>query len=99
MKADPKSSKERLSRIIEKKLQTSFIGAISQFETFFGSLWSGNTAEQRKLKELWEQCRTKVLNNGNNQIRALMLELSQYNVEWNMYHMELKGPYYVGSKK
>ena len=32
-------SKRRLGKIVETKLKTSFIGALSQFEQEFGFLW------------------------------------------------------------
>lgn len=34
-----KDSKDRLSKITERKIRTAFIGALSQFETFFGFLF------------------------------------------------------------
>lgn len=32
-------SKKRLHTIVERKLRTGFIGALSQFESFFGFIW------------------------------------------------------------
>jgi len=42
------------------------------------------------FKELWEQARTQVLNNGNTQARALKNELSQYTINWERYQTILK---------
>ena len=87
-------SGDRLSKIVETKLKTSFIGALSCFEEIFGFLW-GHEAdgelddEQLLMKELWEQARTAILNNGNNQIRACKNELEQYSIHWNRYQMTL----------
>lgn len=92
------SSQKRLLRILEKKLQTSFIGALSQFEQFFGHLWghrrdeSELTPEQLEMRDKWNQARTFILNNGNNQIRAIQSELSQYTVSWNRFHYDMTLP-------
>ena len=88
-------SSERLSKIIETKLKTSFIGALSCFEEIFGFLWGHEskegelTEEQQFMKDLWEQARTSILNNGNNQIRACKNEMEQYQIHWNRYKMTL----------
>lgn len=42
------------------------------------------------FKELWEQARTQVLNNGNNQARALKNELAQYTINWDKYQTILR---------
>jgi len=88
------NSKKRLGKIIETKLKTSFIGALSHFEENFGFLWGHGegeepTDEQVFMKEVWERTRTAVLNNGNNQIRACKSEIEQYNIHWNRYQMKL----------
>lgn len=53
-------SKKRLNFIQKKKLQTSFIGAISEFEAKFGFLWGlepegGYTDEQYEILKLLEK--------------------------------------------
>ena len=87
-------SKRRLAKIVETKLKTAFIGALSHFEQEFGFLWGHEqqgalTEEQEFMKELWERTRTAVLNNGNNQIRAVRSEVANHNVEWQRYRMDL----------
>lgn len=88
-------SKRRLLRIVEKKLNTAFIGAISKFETYFGHMWghrkdeSELTPEQRKFRDLWSNCRTDILTNGNNQIRAVQAELVQYTMVWDGFTVTL----------
>ena len=72
-------SKKRLSKIVETKLKTAFIGALSNFEQEFGFLWgheqkSGPTEEQEFIKEIWERTRTSVLN---------------HSIEWQRYRTEL----------
>lgn len=89
-----KQSKERLEKIAETKLKTSFIGALNQFEIEFGHLWGLNstqpTPEQQEMRKKWDRVRTSVLNNGNNQIRNLKKELEYYDIKWNRYHVEFK---------
>ena len=89
------ASRKRLLRILEKKLNTSFIGALSQFETHFGKLWGHGkdemdcSAEELAWREIWNLCRTDVLNNGNNQLRAVVVELGLYDVAYNGYKLNL----------
>lgn len=73
------------------------------FGFLWGLSGEGLTAEQSKLlsvlddagfgieffREAWDNARTAVLNNGNNQMRALDQEISQYSMTWNRYHMTL----------
>lgn len=90
------SSSNRLRSILEKKLQTSFIGALSQFETAFGDLWAHRrdeselTEDELYYRQKWNEVRTLILNNGNNQIRAIHNELTQYTITWNRFHLTLK---------
>ena len=84
-------SQERLSTSVEKKLRTTFIGALSIFEEAFGHLWgyrlpeSELTDEQFECRKRWEFARTKILNNGNNQLRTALKEISEYSIEWNRH--------------
>jgi succinate dehydrogenase/fumarate reductase flavoprotein subunit len=86
-------SKKRLNNICEKKIKTAFIGAIAAFEEYFGKLWGINkelkelSKDEQKYNKLWEQVRIKILNNGNNQLRALKNELEQYTIKWNRYNL------------
>ncbi len=87
-------SKKRLAKIVETKLKTAFIGALSHFEEEFGFLWGHEqqgdlTEEQEFMREIWERTRTAVLNNGNNQIRAVKSEVANHSIEWQRYRMEL----------
>lgn len=86
-------SRRRLNNIITKKVQTTMIGAISQFEEGFGFLWGHGeetiTPDQEQMRAVWDEVRTNILNNGNNQIRALNQELQQYDIKWNRYSVTL----------
>jgi hypothetical protein len=89
------ASRKRLQDIFEKKCKTSFIGALSQFEQFFGHLWGhGKSEDELTPNELawrktWNECRTAVLNNGNNQVRATHNEIQQYDVTWRRHERVL----------
>ena len=84
-------SKNRLNDSINKKFRTTFIGALSIFEDMFGHLWGNRlpkyklNAEQLEFRRIWEEARTLILNNGNNQLRASQNEISEYDIEWNRY--------------
>lgn len=87
-------SRERLQRIIERKIRTSFIGALSRVEQHFGHLWGHDsrvslTPDQEKYRNIYDLLRNEILNNGNNQIRAIINELSQYTIEWDRYQYQL----------
>jgi len=84
-------SKKRMSNIIGTKIKTSFIGAISSCEKNFGFLWgygkedSELTDEELKMKEVWEEIRTEILDNGNTQLRAATNEIDNYSVRWERH--------------
>jgi hypothetical protein len=72
------ASRERLCASCGKEDYHVFIGALARFEEFFGAAWGPRparaeecTPDQLAWREVWERCRTEVLNNGNNQNRAV----------------------------
>jgi hypothetical protein len=78
--------------ILSKRFQTTMIGSLYQFEEAFGYLW-GFDKEDEDLTELehrfrlkWEDVRYKILNNGNNQLRSAIKDLSKINQNQNKYH-------------
>tara|TARA_R110000824_G_scaffold123561_3_gene281505 strand:+ start:1212 stop:1574 length:363 start_codon:yes stop_codon:yes gene_type:complete len=87
-------SKERLSKILKKKIETTMIGALSSIEDHFGFLWDSNndsdpTEEQVIMNDLYQQIRSEILDKGNSQARNIDAELSQYEVEWTKYSMDI----------
>jgi hypothetical protein len=87
-------SKDRLSKILKKKIQTTMIGALSTVEENFGFLWENTsdkplTEEQELMKNLYNKVRSEILDRGNNQARNIDAELSQYEVEWLRYQMKI----------
>lgn len=71
-------SKDRLSKVIEAKVRTTFIGNLSIFEQEFDE-W---LRQDNNFKKIWNIVRKKILDAGNNNIRALQKELKQYTIYW-----------------
>lgn len=86
-------SKDRLSKIIKKKVETTMIGALSSIEENFGFLWNNNpkdmTKEQKEIYEIYQKVRSEILDKGNNQARNVDAELNQYEVKWLKYSVTL----------
>tara|TARA_B100001059_G_scaffold236756_1_gene289820 strand:+ start:6108 stop:6467 length:360 start_codon:yes stop_codon:yes gene_type:complete len=85
-------SKERLSKILKKKVQTTMIGALSSIEENFGFLWDsdGDLSEQQKLMhDLYQKLRSEILDKGNTQARNVDAELSQYDIKWLRYSVSI----------
>jgi hypothetical protein len=69
--------------ILTKRFQTTMIGALFEFEKYFGHLWGLHKDENQPLtkveedyRELWEDVRNQILNNGNNQLRKCLSDLN-----------------------
>lgn len=87
-------SRDRLSKIIKKKIETTMVGAISSMEKHFGFLWGQDedgplTEDQREMKKLFLKMREDIFDKGNHQARNIDVELSQYNIEWKRYSLKL----------
>ena len=81
-------SKQRLSNSVYRKFRTTFIGALAEFETAFSHLWGHKksiddlTDDELYYRKIWEDVRTRILNNGNNQAREAETEIPEHEVEW-----------------
>jgi len=86
-------SKIRLKKDVKKKIETTMIGALASVEKYFGSLWGGDTPnptpEQARIKEVYEELRSEILDKGNTQIRNSESEIENYDVTWNKYHINI----------
>ena len=86
------NSRKRLLKNLEKKFKTTMIGALARFEENFGELWGHGaeslTEEQAAWRKIWEETRTEILNNGNNQLRGAQDEIAHYTMSWDRYHTE-----------
>lgn len=69
--------------ILNKRFQTTMIGALYQFEENFGYLWGLDkdledlTDQELFFRDKWEDTRNHVLNNGNNQFRKCVSDLDK----------------------
>lgn len=68
---------------VEKKFQTTMIGALAKFENAFGYLWGHNkdnnlTEKELYFRDLWENTRLLILNNGNHQLRCALEDIRNY---------------------
>ena len=67
---------QELKDLVEKRVRTVFIGAISSVEESpFGQLKS-----QPEWDRAWKELRNQILNKGNDQLRLLLEELEDFNV-------------------
>jgi hypothetical protein len=88
-------SRNRLAIILSKKIKTTFIGDISRVEEALGMLWGHGKPEhqlnddEREWRKIWEELRSKILDNGNNQIRTIEKELLEYKISWNRYNLSI----------
>jgi CRISPR/Cas system CSM-associated protein Csm2 small subunit len=84
-------SKDRLSKILKKKIQTTMIGALSSIEENFGFLWEQDNPKftKEQMKEFYNRIRSEILDKGNNQARNVDAELAQYEVEWLRYSIKI----------
>jgi hypothetical protein len=85
------NSKRRLLNILKKKFDTTIIGSLAAFEESFGDLWGHGLPsheldeDQRYWRDAWMDTRSKVLDNGNSNLRAAQNEVAQYTFSWNRY--------------
>ena len=87
-------SKDRLTKNCKKKIQTTMIGALSSIEDHLGFLWGHKSdealsEEQEKMRQLYEELRSEILDKGNTQMRIIDSELTQYDINWNRYQYQI----------
>jgi len=84
-------SNNRLRGICIKKIDTTMIGALDAIESEI-SLFSENLADSDKIKlrGLYSKVRSRVLDNGNNQKRAIVEEFKHYTIDWQKYKITMQ---------
>jgi len=86
-------SRDRLSKILKKKVETTMIGALSSIEDHFSFLWSGESGglspEQKMMYDTFQKVRSEILDKGNTQARNIDAELAQYDVKWLRYQASM----------
>lgn len=89
------SSKRKLKQEVNRYITTSFIGALASVEKYFGKLWGQGKADEDCTEaenawfDVWEQCRTEILNKGNNQVRMADSKVEEYGVSWEPKKREI----------
>ena len=78
-------SKERLLNAAQKKIQTTMIGSLSSIEKHLGFLLEN----EPRLKEVFDELRSEILDRGNTQIRNLENEFNHYEIIWKKYYIKL----------
>ncbi len=77
------ASAMKLGRLLRKKMTNITIGALAILEEYFPEICS-------KENDRWRRARTKILDNGHLNIRAVENEMAQYSVRWNRYQKVFK---------
>ena len=71
----------------KKRLQTTFIGDLAEFEKGFGFLWghglpySQLNEDERYFRNIWNEVRKTILDKGNGQIAGLEGEAEFWTIE------------------
>jgi hypothetical protein len=90
--------RKRLKKIIGKKITTTMVYPISEFEAAFGELWGHDkpeeviTEEQKSFRIKWLQCRNNIFNMGNQQRRNACAEIDMHDVVWHRFQTILYVP-------
>jgi len=84
-------SKDRLSKILKKKVQTTMIGALSSIEENLSFLWEDENPKFTKdeMRDLYNKIRSEILDRGNNQARNIDAELANYDVMFLKYSIKI----------
>lgn len=96
----PDLNMERLRYYVEKRIQTTMIGALARVEDNLGFLWGLDkdentplTKDEEKYADLWEFTRNQILNQGNAQIRYLKDDFDKWGPGAKVrYHYNLGKP-------
>jgi hypothetical protein len=87
---------ERLRFYMERRIETTMIGALARIEENLGYLWGHNkdgdlTEKEEHFADVWEFTRNQILNHGNQQMRNLKEDFHKYGgVFKNQYHYSFK---------
>ena len=85
--------KDKLAKMVEKRIRTTMIGALAAVEEKFGMLWENDgkmNREQEKAYSLFQEIRSSILDKGNDQIRQLEKDLEYFVVELRRITLEFK---------
>lgn len=77
-----------LKEKIKKKITTTMIGALAEFEREFAYLWDENSPMVEQFSEKWGAVREAILDMGNDHIRRMGEELESYDVQRRRYNYQ-----------
>ena len=87
-------SKNQLINVVEKRIKTTMIGAIATIEESLSCFWKTEEGsmneEQKQIYNIFQDMRSKILDNGNNQIRLLEKDVDNFNIEAKKYHISFQ---------
>lgn len=94
--------KEKLLKIVNKKILTTGVGAVASIEKHLGFLFGHKeyrelTKDEKFFKEKIEALRKEILDNTNKQIKNTGEEFKLYTIVCNGYSLKL--PVYKGTKE
>jgi hypothetical protein len=92
-KVKAQASKDRLVDKVEKRIKTSFIGALDSVETHLSCLWETNGSDmspaQVEMYDIYQKIRKEILDKGNQQVREFKGDLENFDVNFKQYQLEL----------
>tara|TARA_R110002167_G_scaffold72360_1_gene203582 strand:+ start:5805 stop:6209 length:405 start_codon:yes stop_codon:yes gene_type:complete len=96
-------AKDALFREAKKRIITTAVGALDTLEKKFGFLWGFEDDShdeelsdfQKQIKEIYEEAREVILENGHDQSRRLSEEFAKYEISRKRYNITLP----VGNNK
>ena len=81
-----------LRDVCSKRFQTVFVGAVSKIESFFGPLWGNDDVSEDEMSPqqlIWYKkfldLRDEIFDQGNDQRKKFLKELSVYNIKYKGY--------------
>jgi hypothetical protein len=89
-----KFGQRKLNDIIKKRMTTTIIGIIASFEQVFDKSFPENydkaTKEELDFQDKFEEFRESALDKGNRQLRELLRDIEQFNIDYVGYQLELR---------
>jgi hypothetical protein len=81
---------------LSKRFKTTIIGLIATMEDYFGKYWGHDkyedelTDQEKRIKEIWDDARTEMLDKGNDQMRGALGDVDHCNVTKKKYNYNFK---------
>lgn len=82
-------SRQTLHQHVNKRIQTTMIGALSSVEEHLGFLWDDKSEQKEFFSDLYQKLRSDILDKGNAQLRSLESEINKYDISPKIYTLRL----------